>query len=468
MKIELDPFKDNGSAIKRNHPSASQKTFSIRWLGDETEHFHAGDQTYAYTDEHGTTYGQSLMGSWIPVGKEGVDWEWVRYNPPKRNPRDFGEEEAYRAAEGGYEPVPSFKAVWNDEDRDGFVFGEEFDADKRYDRRLGETVYYGWAGDSMYPVEISKDSFTMSKTNRNGFKHARPFGGSVGREQYHVHFEDAKGVIYYYAGNTDKGVKLEREYHKAKKFTAAKASALAKKLDRLYKNVRHDGGHFYAESASDVKANGVDTPYKGSYADVMSRRPATRGLHDPRNLHVTHQQQQRLMNIQKRLGTAGYSKEDAARALREEMMEFPLPSDVKANGKCAIKTVNARKHSKDVIEYGSHGLNVCVTSGDLIAAGVPDWDLEGEDALSSHDMMILLDRLLKKKRITKQDYARAVKYLTRKSRGSVKANGNDFSTYTKRDCLDYIKRMDRNGYETLEGDETLAELRDACRTIAEG
>ena len=384
-----DPFT---SDIKPNHPSASQKTFSIRWLGDETEHFHAGDQTYAYTDEHGTTYGQSLMGSWIPVGKEGVDWEWVRYNPPKRNPRDFGEEEAYRAAEGGYEPVPSFKAVWNDEDRNGFVFGEEFDADKRYDRRLGETVYYGWAGDSMYPVEINKDSFTISKTKRNGFKHARPFGGSVGREQYHVHFEDAKGVIYYYAGNTDKGVKLEREYTKAKKFTAAKASSLAKKLDRLYKNVRHDGGHFYAESASDVKAN----------------------------------------------------------------------------GKCSIKTVNARKHSKDVIEYGSHGLNVCVTSSDLIAAGVPDWDLEGEDALSLHDMMILLDRLLKKKRITKQDYARAVKYLTRKSRGSVKANGDDFSTYTKRDCLDYIKRNDPNGFATLEGDETLAELRDACRAIAEG
>jgi hypothetical protein len=259
--------------LKPNHPSASQKVFSIRWLGAETEDFLEGDRTYAYTDEHGTTYGESIRGSWIPVGEEGVNWEWVRLVPSpdltkrhprtKRNPRDFGEEEAYRAAEGGYEPEPSFRAVWNDEDQDGFVYGEEFDAAEHYDSRNDRTTYYGWPGDAMYPVEISKGSFKMAKTKRNGFKHARPFGGSVGREQYHVHFEDAKGVIYYYAGNTDKGVKLEREYHKAKKFTAAKAAALAKKLDRLYKNVRHDGGHFYAESASDVKANGEPVMKRG-------------------------------------------------------------------------------------------------------------------------------------------------------------------------------------------------------------
>ena len=103
-------------------------------------------------------------------------------------------------------------------------------------------------------------SFKLSPTGylkENGFRHARPFGGSVGREQWHVHFEDAKGIIWYYAGNTDKGVKLERGYEKAMKFTAAKASALAKRLNRLYKNVRHDGGHFYSHSASDMSPKGV-------------------------------------------------------------------------------------------------------------------------------------------------------------------------------------------------------------------
>jgi hypothetical protein len=339
-----------GKSVKANHPAAGEKVFSIRWLGGETEHFLAGDQTDAYTDEHGTTYGRSIKGSWIPVGKEGRDWEWVRYNPPKCNPpRDFGEEEAFRAAEGGYEPVPSFKAVWNDEDQDGFVFGEEFDADEHRDRQ-GRTTYYGWPGGSAYPVEIERSSFKMGKIKKNGrhsvstpdrwyvvyrdtgelrgpmrhttakrisnkanleegrdssaasemivkrdyshayyrpanakpngFKHARPFGGSVGREQYHVHFEDAKGIIYYYAGNTDRGVKLEREYGKAKKFTAAKAAQLAKRLDRLYKNVRHDGGHFYAESASDVKANGE----RGRYTTYAAWRAACRKI--DRNFRV--------------------------------------------------------------------------------------------------------------------------------------------------------------------------------------
>lgn len=109
----------------------------------------------------------------------------------------------------------------------------------------------------------------------NGFKHARPFGGSVGREQWHVHFEDAKGVIWYYAGNTDKGVKLEREYAKAMKFTPQKAAQLAKRLSRLYKNVRHDGGHFYAESAGDVKANG---PARMVPGDSLSRSDQNRAL----------------------------------------------------------------------------------------------------------------------------------------------------------------------------------------------
>jgi len=171
-----DPFT---SDIKPNHPAASEKLFTIEWLGEANEDFLTGDITRAYTDKFGTTYGESLRGSWLPVGEEGENWSWVRYNPKKGC-------------------------------------------------RIG------------------------AKRNPVGFASARPFGGSVGREQYHVHFEDAKGIIYYYAGNTDRGVKLEREYGKAMKFTAAKAASLAKRLDRLYKNVRHDGGHFYAESASDM------------------------------------------------------------------------------------------------------------------------------------------------------------------------------------------------------------------------
>lgn len=128
----------------------------------------------------------------------------------------------------------------------------------------------------VYPYDFKP----VKEVKPNGFKHARPFGGSVGREQYHVHFEDAKGVIFYYAGNTDRGVKLEREYTKAKKFTKQKAAALAKKLDRLYKNVRHDGGHFYAESAGDVKANGE----RGRYTTYAAWRAACRKI--DRNFRV--------------------------------------------------------------------------------------------------------------------------------------------------------------------------------------
>ena len=87
-------------------------------------------------------------------------------------------------------------------------------------------------------------------------------------------------MIWYYAGNTDKGVKLEREYSKAMKFNASRAAQLAKRLDRLYKNVRHDGGHFYAESASDVKANGE----RGRYTTYAAWRAACRKI--DRNFRV--------------------------------------------------------------------------------------------------------------------------------------------------------------------------------------
>lgn len=125
------------------------------------------------------------------------------------------------------------------------------DAAKKLRAENKRAGYPVWAEANIRNMEKAAGWLEKNKKGAklNGFKHARPFGGSVGREQYHVHFEDAKGVIYYYAGNTDKGVKLEREYAKAMKFTPQRAAQLAKRLDRLYKNVRHDGGHFYAESA---------------------------------------------------------------------------------------------------------------------------------------------------------------------------------------------------------------------------
>lgn len=133
----------------------------------------------------------------------------------------------------------------------------------------------------VYPYDFKP----VKEAKPNGFKHARPFGGSVGREQYHVHFEDAKGVIFYYAGNTDRGVKLEREYTKAKKFTKQKAAALAKKLDRLYKNVRHDGGHFYAESAGDVKANPRDPAATNEAQIAWLKKRINKGLAMDRDIH---------------------------------------------------------------------------------------------------------------------------------------------------------------------------------------
>jgi hypothetical protein len=338
---------------------------------------------------------------------------------------------AYRAGRSGYSPEPSFRAIWENDDQDGFVGGQEFLADEVYDRHSDTYLYYGFPTEDSAPVEITAADFQYvgpikrkgrsayvekpvknngsraklprnhyfvytrggalvagpiskdgavtrthhdsglvyyvaqntvqfeelkrgmipsglyaSSAKPNGFKHARPFGGSIGREQYHVHFEDAKGVIYYYAGNTDKGVKLEREYGKAKKFNASRAAQLAKRLDRLYKNVRHDGGHFYAESAGDVKVNGAS----------KARLAA---------------EYKRLIGYDPFEDKPGITVREVQRVLRE--------------------------------------------------------------------------------------YKKAAR---------VKSNGDDFGTYTKRDCLDYIARNDPNGFATLEGDESLAELREACRMIA--
>ena len=67
----------------------------------------------------------------------------------------------------------------------------------------------------------------------------------------------------------------------------------------------------------------VDTPYKGSYAEEMKNRKSVSGIIDPRTLPITFQHLQRQKNILIRLGTCGFSKEDAERAEREEFKEFP-------------------------------------------------------------------------------------------------------------------------------------------------
>jgi hypothetical protein len=72
-----------------------------------------------------------------------------------------------------------------------------------------------------------------------------------------------------------------------------------------------------------MKKQTVDTPYKGSYADEMANRKPVSGIVDPRTLPVQFQEEQRMKNILIRLGTFGYSKDDAARAFKKELEEFP-------------------------------------------------------------------------------------------------------------------------------------------------
>lgn len=44
-------------------------------------------------------------------------------------------------------------------------------------------------------------------------------------------------------------------------------------------------------------------------------------------------------------------------------------------------------------------------------------------------------------------------------------NITDIDTFSDEECIAYIKANDRNGYETLEGEESITELREACREI---
>jgi hypothetical protein len=98
----------------------------------------------------------------------------------------------------------------------------------------------------------------------NGWKHARPYGGSVGREQWHVHFEDEKGVLHYVTGTRDKDhrILLSRNYTEAAKFTPQRAAQLAKRLGRLYDSVNGGNGRFFAEGKGVMKVNGESRRFK--------------------------------------------------------------------------------------------------------------------------------------------------------------------------------------------------------------
>jgi len=72
-----------------------------------------------------------------------------------------------------------------------------------------------------------------------------------------------------------------------------------------------------------MKTAKVDTPYKGSWAENMANKKPVSGIINPKTLPVGFQNQQRHNNILIRLGTSGFSKQDAERALQTELAEFP-------------------------------------------------------------------------------------------------------------------------------------------------
>ena len=72
----------------------------------------------------------------------------------------------------------------------------------------------------------------------------------------------------------------------------------------------------------------VDTPYKGSYADIMARaKNQQANPQDPALVPVTMQHLQRSRNIQIRLesmfGTGGWTPQDVELATKKEYEEFP-------------------------------------------------------------------------------------------------------------------------------------------------
>lgn len=72
-----------------------------------------------------------------------------------------------------------------------------------------------------------------------------------------------------------------------------------------------------------MKKQTVDTPFVGSWADEQKKNKSSNGLVDPRTLPVQFQEEQRRRNIEIRLGSSGYSQEDAKRAEQWELKEFP-------------------------------------------------------------------------------------------------------------------------------------------------
>jgi len=76
----------------------------------------------------------------------------------------------------------------------------------------------------------------------------------VGRGDWFVLFEDAKGVIFYYAGDSDRGVRLTFRDDEARHLESRRATQLAKKLNALYAKTHKDGADFYVVAASTIRA----------------------------------------------------------------------------------------------------------------------------------------------------------------------------------------------------------------------
>jgi len=235
------PIKSNGKRckVKMNHPAAAEKLFTIEWLGEATEDFLNGDITRAYTDKFGTTYGESLRGSWMPVGEEGENWSWVRYNPKK-------------GCRMGAKRNPVGK--------------------KKGRIKTGKIAVSAATRAIAMKMQARRASMTMKKN-------------PVGRGDWFVLFQDAKGVISYYAGDSDRGVRLTLRDDEAYHLELRRATQLVKKLNTLYAKTHKDGADFYVVAASTIKANPV---YRSTEPDIneIRMRNAASGVPYERSLSL--------------------------------------------------------------------------------------------------------------------------------------------------------------------------------------
>jgi len=334
MKIELDPLKDN--PVKRNHPAAGEKLFTIEWLGEATEDFLTGDITRAYTDKFGTTYGESLRGSWMPVGEEGENWSWVRYNPKKgcrigakRNPvgktkgriklvviyehtlatpMDVADDELKQDMEmmRGDDERRDEPIMLVDRDSSGDVIKGRWPLRNEEDIQNLSELLFGARETGQIPSDtesvilpdnseffIDTGKIAVSAATRATAMKMQARRASmtmkknpVGRGDWFVLFEDAKGVIAYYAGDSDRGVRLTFRDDEARHLELRRATQLAKKLNALYAKTHKDGADFYVVAASTIKANPV---YRSTEPDIneIRTRNAASGVPYERSLSLS-------------------------------------------------------------------------------------------------------------------------------------------------------------------------------------